>query len=157
MTKLAEHLRAQFLRGWETLKEAMERFPEDGFRRGGIDHLIPARQAMHLIETAEFYTGRHPDDMKWGDRFGGYWDSLPPPELPDREKLLEYHEEVRTRVEKWLDNASDATLLAKEEAFPWTGATVMERMIYLLRHHHQHIGEMNAELRRRGIPRAEWR
>jgi hypothetical protein len=50
---------------------------------------------------------------------------------------------------------SDEDLLAGH-AFPWTGATVLERMIYTLRHSMFHLGQIQAELRRRGMKGAEW-
>jgi hypothetical protein len=52
---------------------------------------------------------------------------------------------------------TDEEILAPETAFPWTGEARLGRALYLLRHHHSHLGELNAELRHRGLPRAEWR
>jgi hypothetical protein len=34
---------------------------------------------------------------------------------------------------------------------------VLGRVLYLLEHCRQHFGELNAELRRRGLPRIKWR
>ncbi|UCD96137.1 MAG: hypothetical protein JSV35_06490 [Candidatus Bathyarchaeota archaeon] len=56
----------------------------------------------------------------------------------------------------WLRGLSDAGLLSPEKAFPWTGKTKLGRVMYLLAHCRQHIGEINAELRRRGLPRVKW-
>ena len=77
--------------------------------------------------------------------------------LPFKEMELEYHREVRRKVELWLCKMDENYLLAREEKFPWTGSTRLGRALYLLGHYRQHFGEINAELRRRGLPRIKWR
>ena len=57
---------------------------------------------------------------------------------------------------KWIQGMKDPGLLSKEEFFPWTGSAVLSRALYLLGHYRQHFGELNAELRRRGLPRIKW-
>jgi hypothetical protein len=51
----------------------------------------------------------------------------------------------------------DTTVLSQEGSFPWTGSVVLGRVLYLLGHYRQNFGELNAELRRRGLPRIEWK
>ena len=51
----------------------------------------------------------------------------------------------------------DEGLLAPEEDYAWTGSTLLGRLLYMLAHCRQHLGEINAELRRRGLPRIKWR
>jgi hypothetical protein len=135
----------------------VRRFPAEQWRGGEIDYLIPARLALHVIEAAEFYSGDSPEEFRWGSRFGVNCERTPPEQLPDQEAMLRYLDEVQARVETWLRGLTDADLLLPGQAFPWTGRCVLDRAIYVLRHTHQHIGEMNAELRRRGCPRAQWR
>ena len=47
-------------------------------------------------------------------------------------------------------------LRAPQEVFPWTGPNVLSRMIYVIRHGQDHAGQLNAELRRRGLARFPW-
>ncbi len=47
-------------------------------------------------------------------------------------------------------------LLEPEKLHPWTGQTRMCKMLYVLRHTQHHLGEVTAELSRRGIKAAAW-
>jgi hypothetical protein len=156
-TTISVSLIEQFARSWEVLRDAVRQFPAEQWRCGEIDYLIPPRLALHVIEAAEFYAGDTPEGFHFGGRFGVDWEGSPAEQFPDQEEMLRYLDEVQAQVEAWLRGLSDADLLLPGQAFPWTGRCVLDRAIYVLRHTHQHIGEMNAELRRRGCPRAQWR
>jgi len=155
-TSIGEALLEAFKLIWEMYDEALKTVPVEHWRAGEIDYLIPARQVYHAVETADFYSGASPDDFPWGQRFdGGCFDS-PPEELPSREQAREYHDEVRVKVTDWIRGLDATEILAREKSFPWTGSVVLGRALYLLGHYRQHFGELNAELRRRGLPRIEW-
>ena len=51
---------------WEMYDDALESVPEEHWRTGEIDYLIPARQVYHAVETADFYSGASPNDFPWG-------------------------------------------------------------------------------------------
>ena len=153
---IGEALLEAFKLIWEMYDEALENIPGEHWRAGEIDYLIPARQVYHAVETADFYSGASPDDFPWGQRFDcGCFDS-PPEELPSREQAREYHDEVRVKVTDWIRGLDAPEMLARERSFPWTGSVVLSRALYLLGHYRQHFGELNAELRRRGLPRIKW-
>jgi hypothetical protein len=141
---------------WEMYDDVLERVPEEHWRAGEIDYLIPARQVYHVVETADFYSGSSSKDFPWGHRFDvGCFDS-PTEELPTREEARGYHDEVKIKVTEWIRGMVETELLSREESFPWTGSVVLGRALYLLGHYRQHFGELNAELRRRGLPRIKW-
>lgn len=155
-TSIGEALIEAFKLIWEMYDEALATVPEEHWRAGEIDYLIPARQVYHAVETADFYSGASPNDFPWGQRFDcGCFDS-PPEELPTREQAREYHDEVRMKVTDWIRDLDAPEILAREKSFPWTGSVVLGRALYLLGHYRQHFGELNAELRRRGLPRIKW-
>ena len=141
---------------WEMYDDAIENIPEEHWRTGEIDYLIPARQVYHAVETADFYSESTPDDFRRGQKFDCKCFDSPPEELPTNEQTREYHEEVRTKETNWIRGMDNPELLAKEQSFPWTGSVVLGRALYLLGHYRQHFGELNAELRRRGLPRIKW-
>jgi hypothetical protein len=142
---------------FDMYEEAIEKIPTTQWAIGDIDYLIPARLILHAIETGDFYSSQSPEGFPWGKRFGNdVWDTAAE-NLPSKEMELEYHREVRSRVESWLSKMSEHDLLTREEKFPWTGSTRLGRVLYLLAHYRQHFGEVNAELRRRGLPRIAWR
>ncbi len=156
VTSLGEALLEAFKLIWEMYADALENIPGEHSRTGEIDYLIPARQVYHAVETADFYSGASPEDFSWGQRFDcGCFDS-PPEELPAREQTREYHDEVRVKVTDWIRDLDALEILVRERSFPWTGSVVLGRALYLLGHYRQHFGELNAELRRRGLPRIKW-
>ena len=85
------------------------------------------------------------------------WEGAKPEQLPTQEQTLLYLNEVQPKVEDWLKETSDSELLSPDTEYPWTGGSVLSRALYLLRHNQSHLGELNAELRRRELPRAKWR
>ena len=91
---------------------------------------------------------------------GFEWEDATPEQFPTREQVLEYMNEMQTRVEAWLKGMKDSDLLSPDTSFdspPRMGGSVLGRAMYLLRHSQHHLGELNGELRRRELPRAEWR
>ena len=156
-TSIGEALLEAFKLIWEMYDEAFEAVPEEHWRAGEIDYLIPARQVYHAVQAADFYSGSSPDDFQWGQRFGGGCFDSPPEGLPTRAQAREYHDEVRVKVTDWIRGMEDTKVLSKEGAFPWTGSVVLGRVLYLLGHYRQHFRELNAELRRRGLPRIKWK
>ena len=152
---LLEHYRRTFV----MLRDAIKAFPEDGWRTSDIDHLAPARHALHVIAAVDMYF--RPDyvpGVAAGHRFGEEvdWEDGPAEKMPSQRELLDYLDEMEERVKEWLD-VSDAELLAPVEAFGWTGGSLLARTLYVLRHNHHHLGILDAELRRRDIARPKWR
>jgi DinB family protein len=152
---LIEHYRRTFV----MLRDAIAAFPEDGWRTSDIDHLAPARHALHVIAAVDMYF--RPEYVKGvagGNRFGEGldWEGSPAEKMPSQQELLDYLDEMAGRVKEWL-GVSDDELLKPVEAFGWTGGTLLARALYVLRHNHHHQGILDAELRRRNIARPKWR
>lgn len=154
---IQESLLDAFRRNWDIYKDLVKQTPEEHWRTGDVDYLIPARLVYHALEAADFYSSPTPKGFVAGHRFGVDWEAATPEQLPTREQTSEYLKETMKKVDGWLRGMSDSDLLSPQEEFRWTGKTVLGRAIYLLVHCRQHIGEINAELRRRGLPRAKWR
>jgi len=141
-------------------EEAIEKIPETEWKSGEIDYLIPVRLILHATEARDYYSSEFPEDSLWSKRSRSnpekLWD-IPPEKLPSKQMELEYHCEVRRKIEGWLRKMSEDELLQIEDKFPWTGSTHLGRVLYILSHYRQHFGEVSAELRRRGLPRIKWR
>ena len=142
---------------WEMYSEAINGIPNEHWKAGEIDYLIPSRLMLHAIETMDFYMSNSPNDFRHGYRFKIDRKTASPHQLPDTSQLLTYLYEVKEKTESWLNSQEDEYFLSPESEFPWTGSTVLGRVLYLLEHSRQHFGELNAELRRRGLPRIKWR
>jgi len=146
-----------FKRNWDIYQDAVNNIPDEHWRTGDIEYLIPARLIYHVLECVDFYSNQTPKGFVWGHRFNIDWESVSPEQLPTKEQTKTYLTEMIEKMDGWLQRLSDTELLSEEKAFPWTGKTKLGRAIYLLVHCRQHIGEINAELRRRGLPRIKWR
>ena len=140
---------------WEMYRDAIKNIPEEHWRTGEIDYLIPSRLILHAIEAVDGYSSI--EEFTPGHRFGIDWEAAPPERLPTKEQARTYLREVEGKTESWLRGLDDSDLLSPETQFPWTGSTLLGRTLYMLAHCRQHLGEVNAELRRRGLPRVKWR
>ncbi len=157
---VVESLTDHFTRTFDMLRGAIEAFPEEEWRAADEDDLIPARQAIHIIESSAFYSGEWTGKkFPTGKRLGCDRELAPPDELPSRRDVLTYLDEAKAKVETWLTKRGDDGLLGEPEdkRFPWTGKCELGRALYLIRHMHHHLGKIHNELRRRGIDRPKWR
>jgi len=158
---IAEAVDGQLEATWKQWRKAIEQIPVPHWRSGNIDYLIPARHALHVINTVDGYC-RDEQAQSWNSLAETHfaraldWEGTPAPELPDQRETLGYLDAVRTRSRRWLMSMSDEQLLLAQKAFPWTGANILSRLIYTIRNSQDHIGQLNAELRRRGLPRSTW-
>jgi len=142
------------------LRQAIETLPSENWQAGEIDHLIPARQALHIIGAVDLYLRPKyvPGIADGADHFGRKldWEGSPAEELPSQEEMLGYLGETESRLREWLESKSDADLLASDDGFPWAGPTLLSRMLYLLGHCQHHQGVLHDELRRLDLPRPPW-
>lgn len=155
--RISESLLEAFSLLWGMYRDAIENIPEEHWRTGEIDYLIPSRLMFHAIETIDGYFSP-PGGFTPGYRFNiDKWDTAPPELLPSKDQARAYLKEVKEKTESWLGSLYDSDLLSPENEYPWTGSTLLGRALYTLAHSRQHLGEVNAELRRRGLPRIKWR
>lgn len=154
---IRESLVDAFKRNWDMYQDAVNNIPDEHWRTGDIEYLIPARLVNHVLDCVDFYSNPKPNGTVSGHRFKIDLEKATSEQLPSKEQTKTYLTEMIEKLDGWLQGFSNAELLSGEKAFPWTGKTVLGRAIYLLVHCRQHIGEINAELRRRGLPRIKWR
>ena len=156
MATIGEELAEQFRRSWLMLRGAVDECTDEIWRTDDGPEKAPARWALHVIEAADFYIGESPDSFRWSGRFEADWEGAPAERLPSRDQILEYLSEVEPRMDDWLRGLSDEALTSQPNPFPWTGATPLGRMLYLLRHNQHHIGQMMVALERRGRGAVAW-
>jgi hypothetical protein len=155
---IGESVIENFSLTWEMYEDAIETIPDEHWRTGEIGYLIPARLMLHAIETIDFYLSLTPEGFKPLHDFNiEKWETALPDQLPGKDQLRRYLDVIKEKTESWLNGLRDEDFLSPESEFPWTGSTVLGRVLYLLEHCRQHFGELNAELRRRGLPRIKWR
>jgi len=153
---IVSSLKEQFRRALKIWRDAVSNIPDDQWKTCEIEYLIPARQVYHMILAAERYASvLSPDEYMRTRKYNLNW--LGPVDgMPDKDESLKDIQWIEDKIMKWLDDLGDEGVLAEETLSPWTGDTVLDKALYLLRHTHHHLGELNAELVRRDIPRPEW-
>jgi uncharacterized damage-inducible protein DinB len=155
MTSIGSSVAGQFERMWEMLRVTIEQFEPEQWRPSGPAGLVPARWANHALEASEFYLQDQPDRSVFGRRFGVKRDA-DAADLPDQQQVLDYLAEVSAAYQSKLLSLSDEEYLGPN-AFEWAGSTVLEKMLYVLRHNMTHQGELSMLLRIHGAAETEWR
>ena len=144
--------RDQFARAFAMLENAIAAFPDESWRECG--GCRPAGISIHILETVEFYmSGKPAENFEWGHRFGLDWEGAPAPELPNKADVTAYLHDVKDASEQWLI-ATD--LMAAESSYVWTGKSVLDRTLYVLRNTLHHIGQLALALRTVGAEPPEW-
>jgi hypothetical protein len=156
MTTVSEVL-DQFERQFKTLDTLYDRVNEGAWAYAD-QRIKGAWQWMaHLLETIEFYLGtRGADAFPWGQRLHVDWENGQADPIPSQEAMRAYQEDVQALVAQVLGSKSDADLAAPESLHPWTGQTYLGRLLYLMRHTQQHIGDINRVLRLNGCDALQW-
>ncbi len=151
---IATELADQFDRAWRMIRETITGFSETDWTGGGVDYLVPARIAYHIVETVEYYIGDKPSGkFAWGQRFGGDWKTIEKDQLPKQEDMLSYLKEIERRLVEWI---SHCDFQASNKLFEWTGNTQLGHVLYVLRHTLHHHGEMNYILFQSGYKKVNW-
>lgn len=143
----------QLQRTFEMLKDAIQGFNDNTWRQ--LFGIRPASTALHAVETVEFYfSGKSAEEFPWRHRFGVDWAKAADEELPGQSAILDYLSEVEVKLR---DYFTKSDLSAAEQIYPYTGKTVLERCLYVLRHTQHHIGQLNAALLSAGRNAAGWK
>jgi hypothetical protein len=175
---VAEAIYRQYRALFQMLRNAIEQCPEELWARP-LDEAAFWQQALHAISSTQMYLRDSPKDpaqrsdreqlmrdlgltMKdWSD---GEKDRLRevlqkltepdfhPPIVPSKQTLLAYIEETAALCTQRLAQREQ---FASSNPFEWTGPTVVERLIYNLRHTQHHIGRLHSILGRHGV-RMKW-
>lgn len=135
---------------------AIKTIPETEWKKGEHHNLIPVVILQHSIEAADFYSSDS-NEFNWGGRFNVSWSDGDIEDFPSQEELLVYFYEVKEKLENYIGSFSNEDYLGNDPFGLWTGNGRLGRMLYLLSHLRQHMGELNAVLRERDVPRVKWR
>ncbi len=158
MSSIGQILDDQYTRMWNLLREVILNTPDEPWREGSRISSGLARLAYHTIETVDFYNGETEKSFKWGARLGiNIWEAATPSELPSKEQVNKYAEEVRIKTETIFSEWNDMNFMAKQTIFHWTGKTLLDRFLYIIKHSYYHLGQINAVLSASGFTPLNWR
>jgi len=154
---LVSCVQEQWERTWAMWEGMIHNIPDEEWIKGDIDYLIPARHLIHVTVGDEVFMSDMPfEQYDYGQWFEVEAWETPAAELPSKKVALEKLADYRDVVAARLAQLDDAALLEPEKAHPWTGQIRLSKLIFNQRHIQHHLGEMNAELSRRGIEGVAW-
>ena len=134
----------QYQRSFRMLVAEIGNFDEVQWLHGIDFFQVPVKVAMHIADCLDFYfSGKNPDDYRWGYRFGGGWWELPVDRLPDKALVLDYIGEIEARIVAELGALYDEDLSRPFPIADDSGATLLGHYIYALRHTLHHHGELS--------------
>lgn len=111
---MKEGLLDQFQKSVSLVRFTIEKFDDEQWFSSISWFQTPARGGDHLIESLDFYFPGIRDHQKLVNGFslGGPWWEMNEEQLPDKEALLEYLEEVKERIEGAFPSIDDKELSA---------------------------------------------
>jgi len=144
----------QFTSTWRMLQKAIENVEPTRWAVTEKDWSF-AKTAYHILETQEFYIRDSPEGMVWNKMLKtikekGKEKTI----LPTKEQLLTYLEEIEGKVTSYLKELTFEQL-AMQDGFKWFNS-ILEKLLYLLRHNAHHLGELGRMLREWDNKRMKW-
>jgi uncharacterized damage-inducible protein DinB len=158
---LVDHFLDHFRRQFRTLDGVYERASESAWTYQDARTKGVWQWLLHILETVEFYLSEKPDDQfPWGHRFDVDWENSAAERVPTKDEMQTYQRDIEQLVRRVLAVKSDQDMTAPEVVAPWTGTpsgpVYLGKLLYLIRHTQQHIGDVNQILRLCGDPSLEW-
>jgi uncharacterized damage-inducible protein DinB len=144
--ELVDDLLSQFHKTTSMVRFTIGEFDEEEWTAGISWFQTPARVSYHLVEAldAYFFGNGESEEFAYGSRFGGPWWELNEEQLPSREEVLTYVEEIGERIDATFASITDEELSAPFELYDWSGKTLLGHLVYALRHTMHHQGALSA-------------
>jgi hypothetical protein len=142
-TLLTEDLLDQCQRAITMLGATIRKFDRQQWTQGISAFQAPAKVAYHTVECLDAYFRENPNaEYQWGHRFGAPFWKLADDEQPSQEALIEYLEDIETRIERELCSLTDDQLIAPHDAERRHARTRLGHYVYALRHTMHHHGAL---------------
>ena len=149
----AEALADQFMRALSMFRIVVSAFPEEAWFVGETLYQRPAGLTLHIVQSIHYYSARKPGEHLEDALTHVNWQERDASKLPSRSELLAFHSKVEERLAKFI---AESDFSAQEELFPWTGFTIMSRLLFTIRHMQHHLADLTTELQRRGVRAPDW-
>jgi DinB family protein len=151
-------LLAQFDVVMDAVGQAIEFSPDAEWTAENSAGGAPVRQVYHMLGALDMYCMKQ--SWGWDKRFMGpdghfSWDTAIV-DPPDRREMEEYRSKLQSHIREWLPKHDDAQFLS-DASERKRGKCLLDEMLYILRHCHQHLGEIEVDYHIRGLRRPEWK
>ncbi len=149
----AEALADQFMRALSMFRIAIDACPQAEWRQGETLYQRPAGLALHIAQSVNNFSMQKPGEQMEDPLNQIQWQVRDADKLPAQKELLRFLNEVEKRMANLI---ATSDLTAQEELFPWTGFTILSRVVYALRHMTHHLADLIMELKHRGVQPPSW-
>ena len=152
---LADDLRLQYQKVFQTIRKIVESFPEQRWREPhGHEYYIPCRIAYHLAAVIDSRVAGGAKDKDFAAKLPyGKWIDAKAADLPVKSEFLAYFDAVLDRADKALTALDDEFLVSPNDSgMDWVGASQMGIHLYMMRELSDHTGELNKMLIEDGVP-----
>jgi len=151
--QVVKSITRQFVSAWDMARQAIYNIPDEDWKATHGEWCF-ATVAFHIVETVDFCSQGSAEGFEWGGRFdvtkkGGY----EPRNMPSKKELLDYLDEMEKRTAKVL--TAPEIPLEQKDGFPWFHS-VLEKLLYALRHTMFHTGELALALRTWEFKKLKW-
>jgi hypothetical protein len=154
---IADDLIEQLEATWRMTRELIEVCPDEQWLDGDDVYFTPARQIYHLLDCAQCLCGNPPRPAPTPKPFGPHWDG-PVLQLPTRQQLHVLLDKVQRDATAWISSLSkEEIIMPSHPTVTLEGKTPLTQVIYAIRHNQYHLAVVNSEMRRRDLPRMQWR
>lgn len=143
-----------FLASIHMLQDGVGKIPDNRWREGCKEYLIPARIAYHILMGIEWFVSNVPPREHIATRHfhdkNAAGELAPIETLPDRQQYLEDLSWITDQACVWFSTWK------QEEATGINNPFRLKKALYFLRHTQHHIGEFSAVARLMNLARPSW-
>lgn len=132
------------------LEDGVRKVPDEHWRQGNGDFLIPVRIVYHIMIGLEWFVAELPEDQhRKTRRYNLDWKGSID-EMPDRPGMLDDLGWIGKRIDDWFAKWRAESVEGAASSFR------LRRALYFLRHTQHHVGEFCAMARVLGLERPAW-
>ncbi len=147
---MIDEIAAAFRETLQMFEDGIHKIPDEYWRQGSGDFLIPARIAYHIMIGLEWFVTSLPEDEhRKTRRYNLNWKG-PVKDLPDRQVMLEDFAWISGRILEWFSDWERESVEGVEHPFR------LNKALYFLRHTQHHVGEFSATARLLYLERPSW-
>jgi hypothetical protein len=134
----------------QMFEDGIRKTPDEYWRQGSGDFLIPVRIAYHIMIGLEwFVTSLSEDEHRKTRRYNLNWEG-PVNDLPDRKLMLDDLAWMNGQIVEWFADWERELAEDKNDAFR------IEKALYFMRHTQHHVGEFSAIARLLDLEGPSW-
>ncbi len=147
---MIDQTRIAFDHTLQMFEDGIQKIPDECWRQGCSDFLIPVRIAYHIMIGLEWFVTVLPEEEhRKTRRYNLNWEG-PVQEMPDRQLLLDDLAWIKGRIAQWFADWDQEVAEGKDHTFR------LGKALYFMRHTQHHIGEFSAIARLLDLEGPAW-